>query len=79
MSLFEVALENFIDMNHEQVLLSNRIDWYLAKLEFAEYYCSANCRQSVPIRKMVGMLLMTVIKSYRNILSENANKRARLC
>ena len=27
MSIFEVALESFIDMNHELVLLSKQIDW----------------------------------------------------
>ena len=27
MSIFEVALESFIDMNHELVVLSNQIDW----------------------------------------------------
>ena len=27
MSIFEVALESFIDMSHELVLLSKRIDW----------------------------------------------------
>ena len=26
MSIFEVALESFIDMNHELVLLANQID-----------------------------------------------------
>ena len=29
MSIFEVALESFIDMNHELVLLSKQIDWEL--------------------------------------------------
>ena len=27
MSIFDVALESFIDMNHELVLLSKQIDW----------------------------------------------------
>ena len=31
MSIFEVALKSFIDMNHELVLLSNQIDWDTAK------------------------------------------------
>lgn len=37
MSIFEVALENFIDMNHELVLLSKQIDWEAVESEFAEY------------------------------------------
>ena len=36
MSIFDVALESFIDMNHELVLLSEQIDW--EAVEFAEYY-----------------------------------------
>lgn len=27
MSIFDVALESFIDMNHELVLLAKQIDW----------------------------------------------------
>ena len=58
MSIFEVALESFIDMNHELVLLSKQIDWEAVESEFAEYYCADNGRPSVPIRKMVGMMLL---------------------
>ena len=57
MSIFEVALESFIDMNHELVLLSMQIDWEAMESEFAEYYCADNGRPSVLIRKMVGMLV----------------------
>ena len=56
MSIFEVTLESFIDMNHEPVLLSKQIDWEAVESEFAEYYCGGNGRLSVPIRKMVGMM-----------------------
>lgn len=37
MSIFDVALESFIDMNHELVLLSKQIDWQAVESEFAEY------------------------------------------
>ena len=47
MSIFEVALESFIDMNHELVLLSRQIDWEEVESEFAEYYCADNGRPSV--------------------------------
>ena len=67
MSIFEVALESFIDMNHELVLLSNQIDWDAVESEFAEYYCADNGRPSVPIRKMVGMMLL---KSIYNLSDE---------
>ena len=49
MSIFEVALEGFIDMNHELVLLSKQIDWSEVEPDFAEYYCVDNTRLSVPI------------------------------
>ena len=58
MSIFEVALESFIDMNHELVLLANQIDWDAVESEFSEYYCADNGRASVPIRKMMGMMLL---------------------
>ena len=67
MSIFEVALESFIDMNHELVVLSNQIDWEAVESEFAEYYCADNGRPSVPIRKMVGMMLL---KSIYNLSDE---------
>ena len=65
MSIFDVALESFIDMNHELVLLSKQIDWEAVESEFAEYYCADNGRPSVPIRTMVGMMLL---KSIYNLL-----------
>lgn len=37
MSILDVALESFIDMNHELVLLSKQIDWEEVESEFAEY------------------------------------------
>ena len=55
MTIFEVALESFIDMNHELVLLSKQIDWVAVESEFAGYYCADNGRPSVPIRKIVGI------------------------
>ena len=42
MSIFDVALESFIDMNHELVLLSKQIDWGAVESEFSEYYCADN-------------------------------------
>lgn len=79
MSIFEVALESFIDMNHELVLLSKQIDWEAVESEFAEYYCADNGRPSVPIRKMVGMMLL---KNIYNLSDEGwspAGWRIRTC
>ena len=72
MSIFEVALESFIDMNHELVLLSKQIDWEAVESEFAEYYCADNGRPSVPIRKMVGMMLL---KNIYNLSDEGVVAR----
>ena len=72
MSIFEVALESFIDMNQELVLLSRQIDWAEVESEFAEYYCADNGRPSVPIRTMVGMMLL---KSIYNLSDEGVVAR----
>ena len=72
MSIYDVALECFIDMNHELVLLSKQIDWEAVESEFAEYYCADNGRPSVPIRTMVGMMLL---KSIYNLSDEGVVAR----
>ena len=72
MSIFDVALESFIDMNHELVLLSKQIDWEAVKSEFAEYYCADNSRLTVPVRKMVRMMLL---KSIYNLSDEGVVAR----
>ena len=58
MSIFEVALESFIGVNHELVLLGKRIDRSVVGSDFSEYYCADNDRPGVPIRTMVGMMLL---------------------
>ena len=72
MSIFDVALDSFIDMNHELVLLSKQIDWEAVESEFAEYYCADNGCPSVPIRTMVGMMLL---KSIYNLSDEGVVAR----
>ncbi len=72
MPIFEVALESFIDINYELVLLSKLIDWEEVESEFAEYYSADNGRLSVPIRTMVGMILL---KSFYNLSEEGVAAR----
>lgn len=55
--LFRPLLEDFIDMQHELVLLGNKIDWNYIKKEFAPYYSDKGA-PSVPIRLMVGCMLL---------------------
>ena len=55
--LFRPMLEEFIDMQHELVLLGNKIDWNYFEDEFAPYYSDQGA-PSVPIRLMVGCLML---------------------
>ncbi|GHT17977.1 IS5 family transposase [Bacteroidia bacterium] len=55
--LFRPLLEDFIDPTHELVLLSKEIDWSYFEDAFSPHY-SSNGRPSVPIRLMVGCLLL---------------------
>ena len=36
--LFKPLLSDFIDMDHELVLLSDKIDWSYFEKEFSQYY-----------------------------------------
>lgn len=55
--LFRPMLKDFIDMRHELVLLGDAIDWQYFENEFAPYY-STHGAPSVPIRLMVGCLML---------------------
>ena len=55
--LFRTRLEDLINPSHELVLLATAIDWQYFEKEFKSYY-SAKGAPSVPIRTMVGCLLL---------------------
>ena len=55
--LFRTRLEDLINPNHELALLSNRIDWDYFEKEFKPYYSDKGA-PSIPIRTMVGCLLL---------------------
>jgi len=55
--LFRPLLSEFIDMNHELVLLSKKIDWNYFEKEFSQFYSNTG-QPSMPIRLMVGSLLL---------------------
>lgn len=55
--LFRPLLIEFIDMNHELVLLAQKIDWKYFEKEFSKYY-SHTGQPSMPIRLMVGSLML---------------------
>lgn len=55
--LFKPLLRDFIDIDHELVLLADKIDWKYFEDEFSEYY-SHKGQPSMPIRLMVGCLML---------------------
>ncbi len=55
--LFRPLLSDFIDREHELVLLANQLDWDYFEREFASFY-SHTGQPSMPIRFSVGCLLL---------------------
>jgi len=55
--LFRNRLENIIDMRHELVALSNKIDWQRLDEEFAKHYIDFG-RPGIKVRLMVGLHLL---------------------
>ncbi|MAN29056.1 MULTISPECIES: IS5 family transposase [Mesonia] len=54
---FKPLLTDFIDLSHELILLSNKIDWNYFEQDFAQYY-SHTGQPAMPVRLMVGSLLL---------------------
>jgi IS5 family transposase len=57
LNVSRIPLVNGINMKHELVELAQRINWKLIKKDFAPYY-TAMGRPAVPVRKMVGCMLL---------------------
>jgi IS5 family transposase len=57
-NLFRPMLGDFINSSHELVLLANAIDWDYFEKEFKPYYSDNSGAPSVPIRLMVGCLML---------------------
>ncbi|WP_066223811.1 IS5 family transposase [Formosa haliotis] len=55
--LFRPMLVDFINIQHELVLLADKIDWNYFEKEFSEFYSQLG-RPSMPIRLMVGCLML---------------------
>ena len=60
LSIFDTALERFINLEHELCVLSKKIDWNSIEKDFTVYYSKIG-RPSVPIRRMIGLLLLKYI------------------
>ena len=57
LNIFDTPLERFINLGHELCILSKQIDWDTIEDEFSVYYSEIG-RPSVPIRRMIGLLLL---------------------
>lgn len=55
--LFKPLLKEFINLNHELILLSNKIDWNYFEKEFSSLY-SHTGKPAMSIRLMVGSLML---------------------
>ena len=58
LNIFKIPLKDFIDLNHELCLLSKKIDWDKVEEGLSPYYCEDNGRPSIPLRKIVGVILL---------------------
>jgi IS5 family transposase len=58
LNMYQVPLIQFIDKEHELYQLAERIDWDEIEKDLSECYCVDNGRPSIPIRKIVGVILL---------------------
>ena len=54
---FRPLLSDFINLSHELILLSNKIDWNYFEKDFSQYYSNKG-QPAMPIRLMVGSLML---------------------
>ena len=57
LEMYKTALASFIHPDHKLCVLARKIDWESIEKEFAPLYGSTG-RPSVPIRTIVGLLLL---------------------
>lgn len=55
--LFRMRLDQIVNLQHELIILSKELDWKWIEGELAGYY-SEEGRPAIPVRTMVGMLLL---------------------
>lgn len=58
LNMYQVPLIQFINKDHELYILAERINWDELEQDLSEYYCLDNGRPSIPIRKIVGVILL---------------------
>jgi IS5 family transposase len=62
------SLKDTLDQKHPLFILEERINWQQFEEAFSVLYCADNGRPALPIRLMVGLL---IIKHLRNISDES--------
>ncbi|MBN2172726.1 MAG: transposase [Bacteroidales bacterium] len=72
LNVFKIPLDLYINKNHELCLLSKKINLDQEEEDFCEYYCADNGRPSIPIRKIVGVILL---KRTYNLSDESVVER----
>lgn len=55
--LFKPLLKEFIDLNHELVLLAEKVDWKYFENSFSDLYSNTG-KPAMPVRLMVGSLML---------------------
>jgi IS5 family transposase len=58
LNMFQVPLKQFINESRELVQLSKKIDWESLESDLSVYYCEDNGRPGVPIRLIVGIIML---------------------
>jgi IS5 family transposase len=58
LNMYQVPLIQFIDKSHELCQAAEQIDWDELERDLSDYYCVDNGRPSIPIRKIVGVILL---------------------
>jgi transposase InsO family protein len=62
------CLKDTLDQKHPMFILAEKINWQQFEDVFSRLYCSDNGRPALPIRLMVGLL---ILKHLRNISDES--------
>jgi IS5 family transposase len=58
LEMFKIPIKHFIKEDHELVKLSKKIGWEQIESNLSIYYCEDNGRPSIPIRLIVGVILL---------------------
>jgi IS5 family transposase len=58
LDMFKIPIKHFIKEGHELILLSRKINWEQLESDLSVYYCQENGRPGIPIRTIVGVILL---------------------